>query len=144
MLKDDLRAAIKAAMIEKDAVARTVLKVALGEIGTIEARTGKDLPDDEAFKIVRKLVKSNEETIEATQSEDTRKKLLRENEVLVVLLPQALGPDAIAAVLADVADAIKGAKADGPAMGIAMKTLKAAGAVVESKDVAAAVKQLRS
>ena len=144
MLKDDLRTAIKAAMIEKDAIARTILKVALGEIGTIEARTGDDLPDDEAIKIVRKLVKSNEETIAATADEDTRKKLARENEVLEVLLPQALDAAAIAAALADVAAAIQGAKADGPAMGIAMKTLKAAGAVVESKDVAAAVRQIRS
>ena len=42
-----------------------------------------------------------------------------------------------------VTDAIKGAKADGPAMGIAMKTLKSTGAAVEAPDVNAAVKKIR-
>lgn len=144
MLKDDLRDAIKTAMREKNALARTILKVALGEIGTVESREGKDLPDADAIKIVRKLVKSNEQTLEATTDEDTRAKLTRENEILEALLPQAMGVDDIVAALAEVTDAIKGAKADGPAMGVAMKTLKASGAVVESRDVNAAVRQIRS
>ena len=144
MLKDDIREAIKTAMRAQDKVARSILKVALGEIDTVEKRQGEDLPDADAITIVRKLVKSNEQTIEASSDDATKALLARENEILETLLPQALGVDAIVVALTDVTEAIQGAKADGPAMGVAMKTLKASGAVVESQAVAEAVRRIRS
>ena len=45
--------------------------------------------------------------------------------------------------LASQLESIKGAKSDGQATGVAMKHLKASGAVFEGNDVAAAVKQIR-
>lgn len=144
MLKDQMRAQIRDAMKGGRTLERTILKVALGEIETAESRTGTDLPEADAIKIVRKLVKSNEEFVAATDDEATKTKLLAEIEVLDALLPQSLDVAAITAALADVVDDIKAAKADGPAMGVAMRTLKASGAVVESKDVNAAVRAIRA
>ena len=50
----------------------------------------------------------------------------------------------IAEALVAVADAIRAAKSDGQAMGVAMKHLKAAGAVAAAADVQQAVKQVRA
>ncbi|MEM6859859.1 MAG: GatB/YqeY domain-containing protein [Myxococcota bacterium] len=144
MLIDELKAGVKDAMRSKDGVAKDVLRVALGEIQTAEARTGGSLSEEEAQKMVRKLVKSNEETLAVTSDAATIGKLKREIEVLQGFLPRALSVDEIEQALARVAEAIRGAKADGPAMGIAMKALKSAGATVEATDVKAAMGRLRS
>jgi hypothetical protein len=63
--------------------------------------------------------------------------------VLAALLPQTLSVEHITEALSPVADAIRAAKADGAAMGVAMKHLKASGAAVEAGDVQRAVKGLR-
>jgi uncharacterized protein YqeY len=143
MLIDTIKARAVEAMKSKDAVATTVLRVALGEIQTAEARTNKALTDDEAQAIVRKLVKSNEETIAASQG-DVKATLERENAILLGLLPKSLSVDEIAERLAPVAAQIREAKSDGQATGVAMKHLKASGAAVQGSDVTAAVKRLRS
>ncbi|MDJ0975729.1 MAG: GatB/YqeY domain-containing protein [Planctomycetota bacterium] len=144
MLKDVLRERIVDAMKGGRALERSILKVALGEIETAETRTGEDLPDAQAVTLVRKLVKSNEESLEATTDPEKRAKLEQEIAILDALLPKAMDVPAIIEALAPHVDAIRAAKADGPAIGIAMKHLKAAGAVVEGKDVGAAVRSVRT
>ena len=143
MLIEEVKRQITAAMKARDAVAKDILRLALGEIQTAEARAGGAIPDDEAQRIVKKLVKSNEETLAVTPDEAAQARLRRENEVLQDLLPKALTPDEIVAALAPLADAIRAAKADGPAMGLAMTHLTQAGVPVDSADVTAAVKTLR-
>jgi hypothetical protein len=143
MFVDRIKEAVAAAMKARQTVAKDVLRTALGEIQTAEARDGSALTDDAAQKIVRKLVKSNEETLAVTQDAATVAKLEEENRVLTALLPRSLGVDEIVQALTPVKDAIAAAKADGPAMGVAMKQLKAEGASVESADVRAAVQQIR-
>ncbi len=142
MVVDTLKARAAEAMKSKDAVAVAVLRLALGEIQTAEARANKALADDEAVAIVRKLVKSNEETLALSQGEQ-KKTLERENAILTSVLPATLTPAQIQAQLASVADAIRSAKSDGQATGVAMKHLKAAGASVQGSDVTSAVKQMR-
>ncbi|MGF1511885.1 MAG: GatB/YqeY domain-containing protein [Myxococcota bacterium] len=144
MFVDQLKQKASAAMKARDTVAKDVLRVALGEIQTAEARAGQSLSEDDAQKIVRKLVKSNEETLAAVTDATVQAKLRREIEVLSGLLPQALSVDEIVRALQPLTDQIRGAKADGPAMGMAMKHLKGRGAVVESEDVKAAVAQIRA
>jgi uncharacterized protein YqeY len=92
---------------------------------------------------LRKLVKSNEESIAASEDEAQKATLRSEIEVLSSLLPQSLDQDEIGAALAPVLDAIKAAANDGQATGVAMKHLKSLGAVVNGKDVSDAVKRLR-
>ncbi len=144
MLVDDLKARITRAMKEKDEAARDVLRVALGEAQKLEANAQRSLADGEVAAVLRKLVKSNEETIAMAPDAPQVPTLRQEIEVLASLLPKTLSVAEIAAALAPVKEAIVAAKNDGQATGVAMKHMKSTGATFEGNDVAAAVKQLRS
>src|SRR5690606_4008021 len=144
VLIDDIKEKISLAMKSGDTVARDVLRLALGEIQTAEARKNAPASDNEAAAALRKLIKSNEETLSLTPDGERAATLRREIEVLSSLLPKQLSVDEIVAALASERDAIKAAKSDGQATGIAMKHLKASGANVSGADVGAAVKAIRS
>ena len=143
-LVDQIKARMFAAMKAGNTVEKEILRVAMGEITTDAARPGKKGDDDEAQAILKKLVKSNEESLQASQDETQKATLRAEIEVLNTFLPKALGVPEIVAALAPVAEAVKTAGNDGQATGVAMKHLKSLGAVVNGKDVSAAVRQLRS
>ncbi len=144
MLLDEIKAQMFQAMKSGDVVAKEILKVAMGEITTEAARPGRTGSDEDTQAILRKLIKSNEETLASTDDAEKRAVLERESAVLATFLPKSLDVDAIVAALAPVADAIRAAGNDGQATGVAMKQLKASGAVVQGKDVSAAVKKLRT
>jgi uncharacterized protein len=142
-LLDQIKARMFQAMKAGNAIEKEILKVAMGEITTEAARPGKKGDDAEAQAILKKLVKSNEETL-ALSLDDAQKQTLRtEIEVLLSFLPKTLGVPEIVAALAPVAEAVKAAGNDGQATGVAMKHLKALGAEVNGKDVSAAVRQIR-
>ena len=142
---ETLRARALAAMKAKDTVATTILRLAQSEVQALEARQGRALTNDEELGAIRKLVKSNEETLAASADDAERTATLkRELEILKDLLPKSMSAEAIAAALAPVADAVRAAANDGQATGIAMKHLKSQGAAVTGNDVASAVKALRA
>lgn len=144
MLKHEMKTAMLEAMKAKRAVEKGILRVALGEIQTIEARSGSDASDTDAQKILRKLIKSISESREAA-SDDAQKAVLGEEiTVLERFLPKTLSVDEIVAALASVAEAIGAAGNDGQATGMAMKHLKGTDAVVEGGDVSVAVRQMRA
>jgi uncharacterized protein YqeY len=144
MLVDDIKKKVAEAVKGGDTVARDVLRLALGEVQTAEARKNAPLTDDEVAQALRKLVKSNEETLSALPEGDARAATIRhEIAALTAILPAQLTPDQIVEALASVREAIKAAGNDGQATGVAMKHLKAAGATVSGKDVGAAVKLIR-
>ncbi len=144
MLVDEIKALLTSARREKDDVARNVLSLALGEIQTAEARANRPLRDDESVAVVRKLLKSNEETLSLAGEGPTASALRREIEVLHALLPVAASAEADETALAPVADAVRAAKSEGQAMGIAMKHLKTAGqGTVDAQLVMAAIRKLR-
>ena len=143
-LLDQIKARMFAAMKSGNVTEREILKVAMGEITTEAARPGRKGDDAETEGILRKLVKSNEESMEASQDETQKAQLRAEIEVLNTFLPKSLGVAEVVAALAPVAEAIKAAGNDGQATGVAMKHLKSLGAVVNGKDVSAAVRQLRA
>jgi uncharacterized protein len=124
------------------------LQVILGDASMIEARTGKKASDEEIEKIVRKLVVGNVETIELLKKKgmgdlpDVAKRTA-ENVFLNTLLPKTMSIDDIKAALAEVADAVKAAKNDGQATGVAMKHIKSKNLKVQGDDVSAAVRALR-
>jgi len=145
MLIDEIKTRMHRALRERDEVVRNILGLAVGEIQTAEARANRALGDDEAIAVVRKLLKSNEETLALAGADDARSTALRrEIEVLGSLLPKSMSVEQIADAISPVADAIRAAKSDGQAMGVAMKHLKAAGAVAGASDVQLAVKRVRS
>ena len=141
---DELKARMNEAMRSKDEVAKNIYRLAYSEMQLASARSGKDVNDDEANAILKKLVKSNEETLAVATEATQRDALAREIALLTAMLPKTLGVPEIVAALAPVADAIKAAGNDGQATGVAMKHLKSTGASVDGKTVAAAVKQIRA
>jgi uncharacterized protein YqeY len=143
MLIDDIKARTLRAMKEKDTVARDVLRLALGEIQMAEERASRKLRDEEAGAILRKLVKSNEETLGLSTEGPAATALRAEIEILNALLPKTLSVAEIESALAEQREAIRAAKNDGQATGLAMKHLKSTGAVFDGTDVAAAIKAIR-
>lgn len=143
-LVETMRARVKEAMKARREVEKTILRVALGEVQSEEVRHNTTLDDAAVEKILRKLVKSNRETIEVTTDEARRAELTEEVTILESVLPKQMSEDEVVAALAAVADDIRAAKADGPAMGVAMKHLKSTGAAVDGKVVSAAVRKLRA
>jgi uncharacterized protein YqeY len=144
MIVESLKKGVQEAMRARDEVKKDVLRTALGEIQTGEARKGEPLTEDEAQKLIRKLIKSNEETLAVTADAAVKDRLLRENVLLEALLPRLLGVDEIVTALAPVAEQLRAAKAEGPATGIAMKHLKSIGAAVEGTAVGEAIRRLRA
>jgi uncharacterized protein len=140
----EIKKAMFAAMKAKNDVEKEIFRVALGEIDTAASRSDSDqLSDSEVQSILKKLIKSNREAHDATSNEATRAKLLLENAALDRFLPKALSVAEIVQLLTPVAEQIKAAQNQGPAMGIAMKVLKASGAEVSAPDVTQAIAQLR-
>ncbi len=145
MIVDDIKKRVAAAVKQGDTVVRDVLRLALGEIQMAETRKNEAGTEEEAAAALRKLIKSNEETLAALPEGDERIAILRrESEVLASLAPAQLTVAQIVEALAGQLDAIKGAAADGQATGLAMKHLKSAGADVKGTDVGLAVKQIRA
>lgn len=140
---DELKARMNEATRGKDEVAKNIYRLAYSEVQLASARSGTDVNDDESIAILKKLVKSNEETLAVATDTIQRDALAREIALLTAMLPKTLGVPEIVAALAPVAQAIKAAGNDGQATGIAMKHLKSSGAPVDGKTVAAAVKQIR-
>lgn len=87
-INDDYMTAFKA----KDAVSKKLLSVIKGEIQTIEKNIGVDsLSDEEVTKILNKTVKSLKETLQASDSTDTKLEL----EIVEAYLPKQMSKDEI-------------------------------------------------
>jgi len=144
MLLDEIKAQMFRAIKAGNVVEKEILRVAVGEITTEAAREGRRGDDDEARALVKKLMKSNEESLGSGLPADRKAVLEEENRILSAFLPKVLSVDDIVLALAAVGEAVKAAGNEGQATGVAMKHLKAAGASVNGKDVAEAVKRLRA
>ena len=143
VLVDDIKKRMLQALKSGNTVEKQVLGVALGDIQTQAARSEKAMTDEEVFAVIRKLVKSNHETLAVAENEEQKRTLAQEIAVLEALLPKTLDVDAIVTALAPVLDAIKAAGNEGQATGVAMKHLKSQSAPVNGKDVALAEKKIR-
>ena len=143
MLIDEIKSRMFKAMKEGRIIEKEILRVAVGEITTDAARAGKSGSDEESQAILRKLIKSNEESLALTEDTVQRASLELENRTLAELLPKTLTVEEIVVHLAPQKSAIGAAGNEGQATGIAMKFLKGLELTVNGKDVAQAVKQLR-
>jgi hypothetical protein len=144
VLIDELKRRLKEAMKTGRTIEKEILRVALGEIQTIEARSETNADDQTAISVIKKLVKANEETLQVSENADQRRALEEELVVLRSLLPDSMSVDQIVEALAPLVQQLKAAGNDGQATGIAMKHLKSSGAAVEGKQVAEAVRRIRS
>ncbi len=150
MLIDDIKKRVMDAMKARNTVEKEILKVVLGEAQTNAARSEGSDDDNAVLAVVKKLVKSNEETLGASDDAEQRETLEKELEILRSLMPKTLSQTEVVEALGPVHEAIKSANNDGQATGVAMKHLaarpaaKQSGAAVDGKTVSLAVKQIRS
>lgn len=148
MLVQEIKDKLKKAMFDHDEVAKNVLRVVLGEVGTLESSAGqggKVVTEDQIQKIIRKVILANTETSQYLKDGDLRKPILiRENEILDEFLPSLLDVAQITEKLTLVADEIKGAKSAGQAVGVAMKFFKQSGDAVDGNDVKKVVDLMRT
>lgn len=146
MIADKMRADLKEAIKARDDARKDILRVALGDVSMAENRKGQSSPleDDQVAKILQKIIGGNSETLEHLADGDARRQvLLRENELLTGYLPKSLSEQEIRDLLSPVADKIKEAKADGPAVGMAMGMIKKSGKTADGSLVSQVVKSIR-
>lgn len=139
MLIDQVKQRMFQAMKAGNTIEKEVLRTAIGEV----TRSGEDATDERVMQVLKKLVKANQETLASATSDEQRGELAREIEVLEGFLPKAPSAEELQALLAPVAEQIRAAAGPGPAMGIAMKFLKAQNVAAEARDVQAALGALR-
>ena len=141
-LFDQISEDIKKAMLAKDAVARDTLRGIKKEF--LEAKTAKgataELSDDEALKIITKLVKKGKDAAEIYVSQnrqDLADEELAQVAVMEKYLPKQMSDEelteAVKAIIAQTG--ATGPKDMGKVMGIASKTLagKAEGKLISEK-----------
>lgn len=147
MLVDTIKKRVRQAMLDRNELEKGVLRVALGDLQTEEARKG-ELSDADAERILRKMVKSNRETHQALAGHADKANDLevldKELAILESLLPKTLSAEETEATLAPIADQLRAAEKDGMATGLAMKHLKATGVNVDGKIVAQVVAAMRA
>jgi uncharacterized protein YqeY len=139
MLFDQVKQRMFQAIKAGNVVEKEVLRTALGEV----TRTGDEATDERMLGVLRKLVKSNQETLAAATDEGQRSTLEQEIGVLETFLPKSLSADQLLSLLEPVAAQIRAAVGPGPAMGIAMKFLKTTATVADARDVQRALSELR-
>ena len=139
MLIDQIKQRMFQAIKSGAIVEKEVLRTVLGEV----TRTGEAASDERVLQTLRKLVKSNQETLRAATEDVQRANLEQEIGVLEEFLPRSLGAAELLELLGPVAAEIRAAGGPGPALGIAMKLLKSKAAGVDSQLVRDAVTQLR-
>jgi uncharacterized protein YqeY len=139
MLIDQVKQRMFQAMKAGNTLEKEVLRTAIGEV----TRAGEDPTDERVLTVLKKLVKANQETLAAATNPEQRSDLEQEIKVIEGFLPATPGPDQLRELLAPVATQIRAAAGPGPAMGIAMKFLKAAQVAADSRDVQAALAELR-
>lgn len=122
---------------------KNLLRLVKGEFQTIEARQNKALSNEEQVKVIKKLIKSNEETISLMSAYDYRRlKLGEENILLKSLLPPELSKSEIKSVLGELD--LKSYPKEGQAFGLAFKRLKELSISCDSSVVQEVVREIRS
>jgi uncharacterized protein YqeY len=142
-----LRDGVIAAMKSKDEDKKNIYRTVLGEVEMIQStlnQAGKPVTDEQVQKICRSILVANLETIAVETSEDRKAKLVRENVILNVMIPQLLSQDDIREKLQSITADLKAAKSEGMAMSLAIKFFKTSKDAVDGNDVKAVVIAVRA
>jgi uncharacterized protein YqeY len=103
-LRDRIQSDITAAMRSGDSLRRDVLRMTQNAAYLVEKRDKRELAEDEIAAIVTKEVKTRRESVEAFRKggrEDLATKEEAEIAILTEYLPEQLGDDAVAALVAE-------------------------------------------
>jgi uncharacterized protein YqeY len=130
---DQIKSQIKDAMKSRDSERSALLRLVLGTI----QQEGDD-SDEVVAAIIRKMIKSNNQTVEAVVANGgTASEIHQENALLNSFLPQSMTVEEIKHYLAGKIEC----QPIGKAMGAAMKILKADGKVAQGADVKKALEE---
>lgn len=150
MIIENIKKAIVEAMKAGRKSEITIMKVALGDMQTIENRQGK-ITEEECVRVINKVIQANEESIKVVPPNHPKVNeiatiLQAENEVLRRFLPLMWNEKEIETFINEqgLITQIKESKTEGQAMGVAIKALKAAKAPHQATDVKIIVERLRS
>ena len=142
-LKEKIKTNMIASIKLGNELERTLLRTVLGEIQRKEAKS--ELNDEQIIAVIKKMRSNNLETIEKLGGSGVAvERLTEENIILEQYLPATLSVDEIAEALKGITDKIIGAPNDGPAIGMSVGFLKKQGLTANGKDVAQAVRKIRS
>lgn len=120
---------------------KNVLKVVLGEMDLQASRSGKQLTDDDGYRIIRKTLQGIEEMLTYKPNDP---KFEAEKATLKALLPKEVSIYDLKVSLTAKTEEIRTAKSDGQATGIAMKFFKENNISVDGNVVKKVVSEIRS
>lgn len=86
-LVDKLRSDLLQSRKEKDEIRSNILRVVLGEVELIQAKTGVALPDEKVCQIIRRIVESNSSVLGLSIKDNSATILEKENNILIEYLP---------------------------------------------------------
>ncbi len=146
MIIDNLKTRIKTEMVNKNSEVVALLRLVVGT-----AQQDNDESDVNLEKILRKMIKSNQQTIDALTDLDSANKgtpvisdkclsFVNENNLLNSFLPKTMAPEEIVEFIQS--NDLDVSTNDGKAMGLVMKTLKSVGKSVQSADVKQAIEMV--
>lgn len=141
---ESIRTQLITARKEKNKIKLDLLGVILGDVSTLESRTGEKVTEDGVRKVVKKVLEGNNATLKYVEApHPLYQKLIAENIVLTSLLPSTLSKKEIADKLVSIAQEMRAAKSTGQATGMAIKYFKENGILVDGKEVAEVVTGIR-
>ena len=145
-LYDDVRAALKEAMLARDAVAKDSVSALRGELLLLEKDNKHgEITDDDVIKICKKMIKQRQDAISQFRKggrEDLAEKDEAQIEVLKRFLPEALSEEELKAIVDSVCADLNpdGMKDMGKVMGAAKGKIAATGKDADGKLLADTVK----
>lgn len=146
MLQKYLREQLKLHMKNREQQKTNICRMVISEFERQPVCKTLISAEQQEFRVVRKLIEGNTETLKYMPTNDDRyAALVLENEFLSALLPKTLSAAEIKTMLlsAPNLEQIKTANSDGKAIGEAMKFLKSQSAEVQGSDVQEVVKEIR-
>jgi len=143
-LLENLKNKLTEARRNKQGFEMSLLQTLIGDADLHRAKTGKDVNDDEMEKIIRKMIKGIDETIQLVkQDSSVLPKLKQEKTYVNTLAGEVLSQEQIKVYLQEIKNELVAAKSDGQATGLAVKYLKSKNLKALGNDVGVVVSSLR-
>ncbi len=109
MLIETIRKDMQQAKLAKETVKANLLSTLYAEIFT-QSKSGKEITEDDEFKIIRKFMKNADETLSFDVSDEAKAKLNEEKKILEAYLPAQLSREDIEKIVTELIAEGKGMK----------------------------------
>lgn len=141
-LLEKLKNRLAAANLNKEEIAKSVLKVVIGEAQQLRPIDQED--DKKILALIKKAVDGNNITMGYLKDGDTKKNILaQENAVLEKFMPKFATREELLPIISGLKDQMA-LRPDNEAFGVAMKHLKSLSMNVDPKIVKSVVDQVRA